>query len=107
MGRMGSDAGSTMMHAESSSMGAAGRRAGNLGEAEELGAAPGEEALKAVFKDFKEAANEKLSRICARPLVSFSTHCLYDVNLDRTHILPFQLNWSLEWILRLIPLLHL
>jgi hypothetical protein len=37
---------------------------------EEMGRTPGEEATRAVFKEFEEAANGKISRICAKPLVS-------------------------------------
>ncbi len=36
------------------------------------GGTPIEEALRVVFKRFKDAADSKLSRICSRPLVSGS-----------------------------------
>jgi hypothetical protein len=58
MGRMGSDAGSSMMYGRGGST------------EEEMGRTPGEEATRAVFKEFEEAANGKISRICAKPLVS-------------------------------------
>jgi hypothetical protein len=60
---MGSDAGSSVIH------GGIGRREGSLGGMSDVGKTPGEEALRAVFKDFQESANAKIARICARPLV--------------------------------------
>ncbi|KAK8869950.1 hypothetical protein IAR55_000519 [Kwoniella newhampshirensis] len=66
MGRKGSDAGSIF--------GFSTRRNGSLGGEEAFDAAagrtPGEEALRLVFSDFREAANQKIGRICARPLNS-------------------------------------
>jgi hypothetical protein len=34
-----------------------------------MGKTPGEEALRVVFREFKEAGNAKVLKICARPLV--------------------------------------
>jgi hypothetical protein len=46
------------------------RRNGSIGgEDATEGRTPGEEAIRVVFRDFKEAANAKISKICARPLV--------------------------------------
>ncbi|WWC61281.1 uncharacterized protein I303_103862 [Kwoniella dejecticola CBS 10117] len=63
MNRMGSDA---------SVFGFTSRRNNSMGGEEDMsfGKTPGEEALRVVFRDFREAANQKLSRICARPLNS-------------------------------------
>ncbi|WWC85329.1 uncharacterized protein L201_000192 [Kwoniella dendrophila CBS 6074] len=66
MNRMGSDA--SIFGFTSNS-----RRNGSLGGHEDeisFGKTPGEEALKVVFIDFREAANQKVARICARPLNS-------------------------------------
>ena len=66
MGRMGSDAGSFF--------GVPPRRQGSLGGEDGLDGlnskTPADEALRVVFREFKEAANQKLARLCARPLVS-------------------------------------
>ncbi|WVW83281.1 hypothetical protein I302_105300 [Kwoniella bestiolae CBS 10118] len=65
MNRMGSDA---------SVFGFTSRRNGSIGGGGEdgwdgaFGKTPGEEALKVVFRDLREAANQKVGRICARPL---------------------------------------
>ncbi|WWC69609.1 uncharacterized protein I206_103552 [Kwoniella pini CBS 10737] len=63
MNRMGSD---------TSVFGFTSKRNGSIGGDEDLtlGKTPGEEALRVVFRDFREAANQKVSRICARPLNS-------------------------------------
>jgi hypothetical protein len=58
---MGSDAGSTF----------AGRQPGSMGAEEALemiGKSPADEALRVIFKEFREAANQKVTRLCARPL---------------------------------------
>ncbi|WVO12730.1 hypothetical protein L204_100338 [Cryptococcus depauperatus] len=57
--RHGSDAGSYL-----------GRRGLSIDLDEEFGRTPGEKALRAVFKEFREAAGGKVQRICARPLNS-------------------------------------
>ncbi|ORY25725.1 putative cell polarity protein [Naematelia encephala] len=59
MGRHGSEAGSFFGF---------GRRHGSISEEDMLDRTPGEEALRIVYRNFADAANMKISRICARPL---------------------------------------
>ncbi|WVR05048.1 hypothetical protein IAU60_002060 [Kwoniella sp. DSM 27419] len=80
MGRKGSDAGSMF--------GMSTRGAGSLGGNEvyqSLGRTPGEEALKLVFGEFREAANQKVGRICARPLnIHPSLPSFLELGIDST-----------------------
>ncbi|WVF72479.1 hypothetical protein IAT40_007294 [Kwoniella sp. CBS 6097] len=79
MGRKGSDAGSLFGFS---------RRGGSIGGDDSdvvLGKTPGEEALRVVFKDFKESANQKVGRICSRPLnTQPSLQSFLDSSVDPT-----------------------
>ncbi|WWD01575.1 hypothetical protein V866_008520 [Kwoniella sp. B9012] len=66
MNRMGSDA--SVFGFTSRRNGSIGGGMGEDGSEMSFGKTPGEEALKVVFRGFREAANQKVSRICARPL---------------------------------------
>ncbi|WWD15776.1 hypothetical protein CI109_100199 [Kwoniella shandongensis] len=79
MGRKGSDAGSVF--------GFTSRRTGSIGGEDSLdtviGKTPGEEALRVVFRDFRESANQKISRLWARPLNSQpSLSTVLEANVD-------------------------
>ncbi|WRT66978.1 uncharacterized protein IL334_003943 [Kwoniella shivajii] len=80
MNRTGSDA---------SVFGFASRRTGSVGGEDgsdvSFGKTPGEEALRVVFRDFKESANQKVGRICARPLnTQPSLSSFLDLGVDPT-----------------------
>ena len=67
------------------------------GRHSEEGNTPADAALRIMFRDLEDIANQKIARFCARPLVRLTSWDAHNLTTDRILSHPYLRIWRKEW----------